>query len=49
MIFGLDPDEGLDFGDVKRAAQDIRKKLADLGLVTFAMLSRWQGCMSWCR
>lgn len=43
MIFDLDPDEDLDFGDVKRAAQDIRKKLADLGLVTFAMLSGGKG------
>jgi bifunctional non-homologous end joining protein LigD len=43
MIFDLDPDEGLDFADVKRAAQDIRKKLADLGLVTFAMLSGGKG------
>ena len=43
MIFDLDPDEGLDFGDVKRAARDIRKRLADLGLVTFAMLSGGKG------
>jgi len=43
MVFDLDPDEGLDFGDVKRAAKDIRKKLADLGLTSFAMLSGGKG------
>ncbi len=43
MIFDLDPDEGLDFADVKRAAQDIRRQLADLGLVSFAMLSGGKG------
>ncbi|SFP31723.1 DNA ligase D [Qipengyuania nanhaisediminis] len=43
MIFDLDPDEGLDFGDVKRAARDIRDRLADLGLVSFAMLSGGKG------
>ncbi|MEI9852886.1 MAG: DNA ligase D [Sphingomonas sp.] len=43
MIFDLDPDEGLDFGDVKRAAQDIRRQLADLGLISFAMLSGGKG------
>ena len=43
MIFDLDPDEGLDFGDVKSAAEDIRERLADLGLVSFAMLSGGKG------
>jgi bifunctional non-homologous end joining protein LigD len=43
MIFDLDPDEGLDFGDVKRAAHDLRDKLADLGLVSFPMLSGGKG------
>ncbi len=43
MIFDLDPDEGLDFGDVKRAATDIRDRLADLGLTSFAMLSGGKG------
>lgn len=43
MIFDLDPDEGLNFADVKRAAQDIRARLADLGLVSFAMLSGGKG------
>lgn len=43
MVFDLDPDEGLDFADVKRAAADINRHLADLGLVSFAMLSGGKG------
>ncbi|RIV92757.1 DNA ligase D [Aurantiacibacter xanthus] len=43
MIFDLDPDEGLDFGDVKQAARDIRDRLSDLGLTSFAMLSGGKG------
>jgi bifunctional non-homologous end joining protein LigD len=43
MVFDLDPDEGLDFEDVKSAAKDIHKKLADIGLTSFAMLSGGKG------
>jgi bifunctional non-homologous end joining protein LigD len=43
MVFDLDPDEGLDFGDVKSAARDIHDKLSDLGLTSFAMLSGGKG------
>ena len=43
MVFDLDPDEGLDFEDVKTAAQDIRARLSDLGLVSFAMLTGGKG------
>jgi bifunctional non-homologous end joining protein LigD len=43
MIFDLDPDEGLGFADVKQAAFDLRDKLTDLGLTTFAMLSGGKG------
>ena len=43
MVFDLDPDEGLDFGDVKKAAMDINRMLADIGLVGFAMLSGGKG------
>ncbi|RJY08719.1 DNA ligase D [Aurantiacibacter aquimixticola] len=43
MVFDLDPDEGLGFDDVKTAARDIRDRLADLGIVSFAMLSGGKG------
>ncbi len=43
LVFDLDPDEGLDFGDVRKAAIDIRRQLADLGLLSFAMLSGGKG------
>jgi len=43
MVFDLDPDEGLDFDEVKRAARDIRRRLSDIGLVSFAMLSGGKG------
>ena len=43
MIFDLDPDEGLGFEEVKAAARDIRDRLSDLGLVSFAMLSGGKG------
>jgi bifunctional non-homologous end joining protein LigD len=43
MIFDLDPDEGMAFERVSRAAQDIRARLADIGLVSFAMLSGGKG------
>ncbi|WIW90658.1 DNA ligase D (plasmid) [Sphingobium sp. V4] len=43
LIFDLDPDEGMDFDRVKRAAIDIRDALSDLGLVSFAMLSGGKG------
>ena len=43
LVFDLDPDEGLDFDDVKRAARDIRDRLADMGLASFAMLSGGKG------
>jgi len=43
MVFDLDPDEGLDFSDVRDAARRIRDLLADLGLETFAMLTGGKG------
>jgi bifunctional non-homologous end joining protein LigD len=43
MVFDLDPDEGLAFADVKKAALDIRRQLADIGLVSFAMLTGGKG------
>lgn len=43
MIFDLDPDEGLNFETVKSAATHIRDRLADIGLISFAMLSGGKG------
>ncbi len=43
MVFDLDPDEGLDFAEVKKAARDIRRQLEDLGLVSFALVSGGKG------
>jgi len=43
LVIDLDPDEGLGFDAVKKAARDIRRKLSDLGLVSFAMLSGGKG------
>ena len=43
MVIDLDPDEGLGFDDVKKAAQDFHDRLEDLGLVSYAMLSGGKG------
>ncbi|MET0249676.1 MAG: DNA ligase D [Sphingobium sp.] len=43
LIFDLDPDVGLDFSDVKKAARDIRRTLEDLGLTSFPMLTGGKG------
>ncbi|WP_404367111.1 DNA ligase D [Sphingomonas sp. MMS24-J45] len=43
MVFDLDPDEGLGFDVVKKAATDLKEHLAELGLVSFAMLSGGKG------
>ena len=43
LVFDLDPDVGLDFGDVRNAARRIRDLLADLGLKTFPMLTGGKG------
>jgi len=43
LVFDLDPDVGLDFGKVKEAAVRLRDLLADLGLVTFPLLTGGKG------
>ncbi|WP_375395052.1 DNA ligase D [uncultured Sphingomonas sp.] len=43
MVFDLDPDEGLDFGDTKKAAEHLKEQLAELGLVSFPLLSGGKG------
>jgi bifunctional non-homologous end joining protein LigD len=43
IIFDIDPDEGLSFGDVRQAALDIRDRLAEMGLETFPMVTGGKG------
>jgi bifunctional non-homologous end joining protein LigD len=43
MVFDLDPDEGLGFAETKRAAVHLKEQLAELGLVSFALLSGGKG------
>jgi bifunctional non-homologous end joining protein LigD len=43
LVFDLDPDEGLGFDEVKRAARDLKRHLADMGLVTFPLLTGGKG------
>jgi len=43
MVFDLDPDEGLGFDIVRKAAEDLKDHLADIGLTSFAMLSGGKG------
>jgi len=43
IVFDLDPDVGLDFEKVKAAAMDLKRHLADMGLVTFPMLTGGKG------
>lgn len=43
MVFDIDPDEGLGFDDVKRAAKDIRDILGAIGLQSWPLLSGGKG------
>ena len=43
MVFDIDPDEGLGFEDVKRAAVDIRDILGAIGLQSWPLLSGGKG------
>ncbi len=43
LVFDLDPDEGLDFEDTKKAAKHLKNQLAELGLVSFPLLSGGKG------
>lgn len=43
LVFDLDPDVGLDFNEVKKAAVRLRELLGDLGLKTFPLLSGGKG------
>ena len=43
MVFDLDPEEGLDFAEVRRAAQQLRDLLGEMGLASFPMASGGKG------
>ena len=43
LVIDLDPDEGLDFADTKQAAEHVSAQLAELGLVSFPLLSGGKG------
>ncbi|MDP2733627.1 MAG: DNA ligase D, partial [Hoeflea sp.] len=43
LVFDLDPDEGLGFAEVKAAARDVRKLLADIGLDCLPMVTGGKG------
>ncbi|MFL9839725.1 DNA ligase D [Sphingomonas sp. ST-64] len=43
LVFDLDPDEGLDFETVKKAAADLKQHLADMGLTSWPMLTGGKG------
>jgi bifunctional non-homologous end joining protein LigD len=43
LVFDLDPDEGLDFGNVKDAAVTIRELVRGLGLESFPLLTGGKG------
>jgi bifunctional non-homologous end joining protein LigD len=43
IVFDLDPDVGLDFELVKKAARALKRHLGDMGLQTFPMLTGGKG------
>ena len=43
MVFDIDPDEGLDFGQIKQAAVDIRDILGAIGLQSWPLVSGGKG------
>lgn len=43
LVFDIDPDEGLGFDAVKKAARDLKRHLADMGLQTFPLLTGGKG------
>lgn len=43
LVFDLDPDEGLGFDIVRKAAEDLKEHLAEMGLTSFPMLTGGKG------
>ena len=44
LIFDLDPGDGLQWGDVVKAARDVRQRLTDLGLESYVKTSGGRDC-----
>ncbi|WP_299785114.1 DNA ligase D [uncultured Marivita sp.] len=47
LVFDLDPDEGLDWADVRDAAFDVRDTLSDIGLDSGAIVTGGKGVHVW--
>jgi bifunctional non-homologous end joining protein LigD len=43
LVFDIDPDEGLSFEEVKKAARDLHRHLADMGLQSFPLTTGGKG------
>jgi bifunctional non-homologous end joining protein LigD len=43
LIFDIDPDEGLDFAQTRKAARDLHRYLADMGLQSFPLTTGGKG------
>jgi bifunctional non-homologous end joining protein LigD len=43
LIFDIDPDEGLDFAETRKAARDLHRHLADMGLQSFPLTTGGKG------
>jgi bifunctional non-homologous end joining protein LigD len=43
LVFDIDPDEGLNFDEVKRTARDLHRYLADMGLQSFPLTTGGKG------